>query len=62
MSDLSGSCEDRVTLGTTRVLKRWVARHRQRKQLMLLGEDALDDIGVSRSEAVREAKKHFWEG
>ncbi len=45
-------------------LRVWIERSRQRRTLRELGElnDALlKDIGVSRSEALREGTKHFWQ-
>ena len=38
----------------------WRQRHRQRHQLSLLDDWQLDDIGINRSEALREARKPFW--
>jgi len=40
----------------------WAARRRQRQALALLAEDdhLLDDIGVSRGEALGETAKPFW--
>ena len=47
--------------------KRWATfaircleRHRQRKALLGLDGRLLRDIGVTREQAVREAKKPFW--
>ena len=42
----------------------WAVRRRQRRALAALAEDdhLLDDIGVSRDEARREAAKPFWQG
>jgi len=36
------------------------ARQRQRKALLELDERMLKDIGISREQAIREAKKPFW--
>ena len=38
----------------------WHERARQRRALAELPEEMLKDIGVSRSEAMREAGKPFW--
>lgn len=35
-------------------------RARQRRQLLELSEHALEDIGVTRAEAMAEARKPFW--
>lgn len=35
-------------------------RHRTRKQLLVLNENALKDIGITRSEALAEGLKPFW--
>jgi uncharacterized protein YjiS (DUF1127 family) len=42
-------------------LRIWHQRYRTRKQLAQLNTVALKDIGVSRSEAIKEAKKWFWQ-
>jgi len=34
---------------------------RQRKQLLALDESALKDIGISRTDALREANRDFWD-
>ncbi len=34
---------------------------RQRKQLLTLDERTLKDIGISRTDALREANRHFWD-
>ena len=35
-------------------------RHRTRKQLQNLDQSALQDIGISRADALAEAAKPFW--
>jgi uncharacterized protein YjiS (DUF1127 family) len=44
------------------LLKVWVQRSRERKELAELANDdhLLSDIGVSRVDALREAAKPFW--
>ena len=42
------------------VLRAWAARHRQRRQLLALDARLLNDIGLSRADAVREGEKPFW--
>jgi uncharacterized protein YjiS (DUF1127 family) len=39
----------------------WYERARQRRQLEELPEWQLEDIGLGRSEALREAAKPFWQ-
>jgi uncharacterized protein YjiS (DUF1127 family) len=42
----------------------WSARCRERRalrELMALGDHLLEDIGVTRQEALREAAKPFWQ-
>lgn len=38
----------------------WLDRYAQRRQLARLDPRMLKDIGVSRTEALREARKPFW--
>ena len=38
----------------------WHERARQRRALLRLSEDMLGDIGISRAQALAEAKKHCW--
>jgi uncharacterized protein YjiS (DUF1127 family) len=42
------------------VLRTWQHRHRGRRALRQLDDRLLRDIGVSRAEAAREARKPFW--
>jgi uncharacterized protein YjiS (DUF1127 family) len=42
------------------VLWAWYRRYRQRQELRSLDDHMLADIGVSRIEADREARKPFW--
>lgn len=44
------------------MIKRWIARTRQRRALAGLDEAMLRDIGITRVEAVRECEKPFWRG
>lgn len=43
-------------------LKRWWQNYRSRRQLEMLCHYELKDIGVSRAEALEEARKPFWRG
>ena len=38
----------------------WLARQRQRRRLAELTRAELEDIGISRGEALAEARKPFW--
>ena len=38
----------------------WHDRARQRRALLRLSDDMLGDIGISRTEALKEAGKAFW--
>jgi uncharacterized protein YjiS (DUF1127 family) len=38
----------------------WYDRARQRRALLRVSDDMLVDIGISRTEALREAGKAFW--
>jgi len=42
------------------VFRRWIRNYRSRQQLLSLDRNQLKDIGVSRSEALEEARKPFW--
>lgn len=42
------------------VVLSWHERGRQRRQLITLSDDALRDIGITRSEALGEALKPVW--
>lgn len=43
-----------------KTLKLWRTRAKQRHHLMQLDDHLLSDIGISRAEAEREARKPFW--
>lgn len=45
---------------TLETISLWCARARQRRRLRALDEHRLQDIGVSRNDALREAGKPFW--
>jgi uncharacterized protein YjiS (DUF1127 family) len=42
-------------------LETWYKRASQRRQLRELDDRLLQDIGVSRADAWREGRKHFWD-
>ena len=42
------------------IVRFWMARRRQRAELERLDARMLDDIGVTRAEALREAVNPFW--
>lgn len=42
------------------ILRTWVQRSRQRRELAELDDRLLRDIGLTRSQARREAAKPFW--
>lgn len=44
-----------------RILSVWIARAQQRRQLASLSCRALKDIGISRYDALHEARKPFWQ-
>lgn len=41
-------------------IRRWHANWRTRRQLARLPDFMLRDIGISRVDAEKEARKHFW--
>ena len=44
------------------ILSGMLAAHRQRRQLLQLDDRRLDDIGLDRTAAQREATRPFWDG
>jgi uncharacterized protein YjiS (DUF1127 family) len=42
-------------------LQAWAERARQRRQLAELDERLLQDVGISRAQAMAEAGKAFWQ-
>jgi uncharacterized protein YjiS (DUF1127 family) len=44
------------------VLAGWIERARQRRCLADLSDRSLKDIGISRYDALHEARKPFWRG
>lgn len=41
--------------------KSWNEMARQRKELRSLSDEILKDIGISRTDALHEANRHFWD-
>lgn len=41
-------------------IRLWHQRYRQRQQLLMLDDNSLKDIGISKADALREARKPFW--
>lgn len=56
------STSDRAGIGRriASILRVWFARRRQRLELAELDDDQLRDLGIERSEALRESRKPFW--
>ena len=46
--------------GLSSLLRLWFERSRERHQLALLTERDLHDLGLTRIDAQREARKPFW--
>lgn len=42
-------------------VRHWSAVSAQRRELRELDERALKDMGISRSDAIRESSRHFWD-
>ena len=51
----------RLGLGLFRILVTWQQRSAERQQLASMSDFHLKDIGISRSEALMEADKPFWQ-
>jgi len=47
--------------GALRLVRDWIARARQRRQLLELDTRLLRDIGMTADEARHEARKPFWQ-
>ncbi|WP_433887356.1 DUF1127 domain-containing protein [Pseudomonas vranovensis] len=47
--------------GFSQQLLRWRQLHRQRRELARLSDAALDDIGLSRADILREVERPFWD-
>jgi uncharacterized protein YjiS (DUF1127 family) len=51
-----------ITLsGFYKLVQLWLRRSSTRNQLKRLSDDQLLDVGISREDAMSEAKKAFWE-
>ena len=51
----------RILSGGWRTLRLWAAKRKQRARLAQLDDHMLRDIGVSRSQATREASRWFFD-
>lgn len=51
----------RLLIGVVETLLRWQELSMQRRRLLELDVHMLKDIGISRADAVREAKRPFWD-
>ncbi|MGE8392665.1 MAG: DUF1127 domain-containing protein [Pseudomonas sp.] len=47
--------------GFSQQLMRWRQLHRERRELARLSDAALDDIGLSRADILREVERPFWD-
>ena len=45
----------------TNVVRTWARRSNDRRQLALMNEHMLNDIGLTRIDLVREVDKYFWQ-
>ena len=48
------------TISPLKIINMWAQRSRQRKQLALLEQHMLDDIGLSQEMVAKEIAKPFW--
>lgn len=58
--DIVPRARPRIVPPALRQLWTWYERSRQRRQLLWLDERLRRDIGITREEALREARKPFW--
>ncbi len=49
------------TMGVKQTLATWIRRSNQRRELMMMSEHMLEDIGLTRFEIARETAKYFWQ-
>ena len=49
------------TISVKQVLTTWIRRSTQRRELMLMSDHMLEDIGLTRYEIARETAKYFWQ-
>ena len=56
---LGGGLQARAAIGFARLLH-WRELARQRRALLALSDHMLKDIGITRAEAEREARRPFW--
>jgi uncharacterized protein YjiS (DUF1127 family) len=49
-----------LDLHIIRLVSVWIERERQRRRLAGLSDRSLKDIGISRYDALHEARKPFW--
>jgi len=54
-------CAARVSPSVVSTLALWRQRSRSRRQLALLNDRALADVGISRAEQWQEIHKRFWQ-
>lgn len=47
--------------GWWRQLRRWQQLARERRQLAMIGEAGLKDLGLSRATALHESERPFWD-
>ena len=59
-ADYRAATHRHLLLSWIRTIRFWAARQRQRRALAELEDQILDDIGISREQAHREAAKPFW--
>jgi uncharacterized protein YjiS (DUF1127 family) len=57
--ELWSTADGRVAAAVEHLLA-WHDRARQRRALLRLSDDMLVDVGISRTEALKEAGKAFW--
>jgi uncharacterized protein YjiS (DUF1127 family) len=55
------SAASRVVANLTTTMLVWRQRARGRRQLLSLDEAALKDFGATRTDAIEEGCKHFWQ-
>ena len=60
LNQIGAKRDSKERLDYLAVWQRWLQRYRSRRLLLQLDRGQLKDIGITREEALEEARKPFW--